>query len=85
MASHTTTVWTCERCGDVEEVEGHDKQPKDWIRVLFVTPPRGSLSDLAEALGDLCNKCGGDLVWFCHGNDLRAHIDGLGADGTMEP
>lgn len=70
MPEHTTTIWTCSRCGDVEEVEGIG-QPKDWCRVGFVTPPKASWSDKLQTLGDLCNgdMCGGLIVAFIQGTE----------------
>lgn len=70
MPEHTTTVWTCSRCGCVEEVEGTG-QPKDWCRVGFVTPPKASWSDSLQVLGDLCNRdgCGGLIVAFMQGTE----------------
>ncbi len=89
MPEHTTTVWTCSRCGVVEEVEGTG-QPKNWIRVGFVTPPRSG--DQATVLGDLCNDelCGGLVVAFVHGEEqteqeriveLRRMLEGV-CEGT---
>lgn len=73
MPEHTTTVWTCSRCGAVEEVEGTG-QPKNWCRIGFVNPPRASWSDKATILGDLCNddECGGLIVAFVHGEEKTA-------------
>lgn len=70
MPEHTTTVWTCTRCGSVEEVQGTN-QPKDWIRVGFVNPPRASWTDKLTVLGDLCNDpdCQGLVVAFVHGDE----------------
>lgn len=67
MPERTTTVWTCSRCGSVEEVRGAE-QPKDWVRVAFVNPPKASWNDRTE-VGDLCNDelCGGLLVAFVNG------------------
>lgn len=71
MPEHTTTKWTCSRCGKVETHEGSE-QPPNWSRVGFVTPPRGSWSDKVTILGDLCNDplCGGLIVAFMHGEEL---------------
>lgn len=80
MPERTTTVWTCTRCGATEEVEGTG-QPKNWVRVGFVNPPKASWTDNLTTLGDLCNdpKCGGLLVAFMHGNedDEEARINHL--------
>ena len=70
MPERTTTVWTCSRCGFVEEVEGTG-QPKDWVRVGFVHPPKASWTDKLTVLGDLCNNpdCGGLIVAFMGGTE----------------
>lgn len=73
MPEYTRTVWTCTRCGCVEEVEGMG-QPKNWVRVGFVTPPKASWSDCLTIMGDLCNgpRCGGLLVEFVNGKEKVA-------------
>jgi hypothetical protein len=70
MPENTTTVWTCSRCGCVEEVEGMG-QPKDWCRVGFVYPPRASWADKVQEIGDLCNApgCGGLIIAFMNGKE----------------
>lgn len=62
----TTTVWTCSRCGVVEEC-ADTNQPKNWSRVFFATPPR--CADYTSC-GYLCNPCGGYLVIFVTGGDV---------------
>lgn len=68
MPERTTTEWTCSRCGSVDEVEGTG-QPKNWVRVGFVNPPKASWADEVTVLGDLCNDpdCGGLIVAFMRG------------------
>jgi hypothetical protein len=62
----TTTVWTCRRCGVVEECAGTD-QPKNWNRVYFASSPRSSEP---QPCGYLCNPCGGYLITFVTGGDV---------------
>lgn len=78
MPEHTTTVWTCSRCGNVEEVQGTG-QPKDWCRVGFVNPPRASWTDKATVIGDLCNdpECGGLIVAFVNGEEEMARAKAI--------
>lgn len=73
MADHTTTVWTCERCGAVEEVEGTG-QPSNWVRAYFVNPPKASIANVAKKLGDLCDPCGGLLVDFVNGKNVEQEM-----------
>lgn len=61
-------MWTCDRCGRTATVK-KDRQPKNWCRVFFATPPHNALS---EGIGDLCNPCGGRLVDFIQGRDKEA-------------
>lgn len=65
MTHVTTTLWTCTRCGFQETVEGI-KQPANWVRACFRSPP---LCADVTAVGDLCNPCGGYLVSFVNGTD----------------
>lgn len=67
MTKRTVTTWTCRRCGAEETVVGTG-QPKDWSRVYFAVPPEHSEH---QALGDLCNPCGGYLVSFVYGTEVE--------------
>lgn len=66
------TTWTCTRCGRTEQLAGLD-QPKDWVRVGFVCPPKASWTDRLTVVGDLCNgpDCGGLIVAFMHGTEAE--------------
>lgn len=73
MPELTSTVWTCSRCGTTRHLSGTD-QPKDWLRVHYVTPPRGSVSDIGRSIGDLCDPCGGFLVDFMTGKNIEQEM-----------
>lgn len=73
MPETTTTVWTCSRCGTARHLSGTD-QPKDWCRAYFVVPPRGSVNDIGQSLGDLCDPCGGLLVDFVNGKNIEQEM-----------
>jgi len=63
----TTTLWTCARCG-VQQTTGGNTQPRSWVRAFFTNPPLGVDK---QAIGDLCNPCGGYLVSFVHGTEVE--------------
>lgn len=69
MPEHTTTAWTCTRCGERVVKEGLD-QPTTWSRIWYVTPPKGSVGDIGHSLGELCDPCGALLVSFMQGKDV---------------
>lgn len=73
MPEAIATRWECSRCGAEQTVEGTG-QPKDWCRVYFVVPPRGSVNVLAQKVGDLCDPCGGLLVDFVTGKNVEAEM-----------
>jgi hypothetical protein len=78
MPETTTTDWVCSRCGNGLTIQHDPKkpgevQPRDWTRVYYVTPPRGSM-DIAKACGDLCDPCGGLLVDFMSGKDIAEEM-----------
>lgn len=49
-------------------------QPKDWWRAYFVSPPRGSITDLAKNLGDLCDPCSALLIDFVTGKNIEQEM-----------
>lgn len=83
MPSNTTTVWTCSRCGAVEEVEGTG-HPKTWIRVGFVNPPKASWESVT-VVGDLCNgpDCGGLIVDWMKGTEDKKRRHQRDYDAAM--
>lgn len=55
MSERSIELWTCDRCGVVEE-RGCGAQPSLWRRVRFYTPPRSSEYEVGKTF-DLCLTC----------------------------
>lgn len=61
MTIENISIWICDRCGKEERLD-YNKQPRDWLAVVFVNPPKKSLDH--EKRLHLCGDCDSEFAKF---------------------